>query len=181
MKRRLFVKNLSALLSLPLVAKADQYAPKIGKKVTRGGVEPEPVKEKEVIKDIEPIKYIGDNVMVIRSEGGELKLYLSEISLFNDYEYIDVIDFDDNSGFIQHEPAKYSSSVYISGFIISSNIVNLNDLVNFTVFSSKDHFLEGSGVFISYGFGVDCDQPLLFEGVIEISGEILSTYEGIIP
>lgn len=184
MKRRLFAKNLAALLAIPFVAKADQYAPKVGKKVTRGGVEKddgwEEIKEVDTLKGPlvrDPIDIVSfENVLVLYHKGEQLRLQVHDISLESNVENIEVFSLD-RDDYLTTIPGKVNSTIRISGLLILNNIHNFyHGEAKFTLFldNKKEHYVKGEG-FITE-MSIDSDR--IMEFCIEINGELTATYEG---
>ena len=135
MKRRLFAKNLAALLAIPFVAKTDEYAPKVGKEVTRSGV-----------KEVSEIKFPGNNTLVMTIDGEKLEMLLSEVTLENNRNVSEFMTkWEPNE--LHEVYLNVESHVWISGRVISNTISDWfgKSLANFTVFLEQDHRLEGIG------------------------------------
>ncbi len=178
MKRRLFAKNLAALLAIPFVAKADQYAPKVGKEVTRSGVK-ESQEEIVYSEEVQEVKFPGKNTMLLQIKDKCTKIALSEISMENrrnTHEYRTREEPD-----ILHKVhGCIESEVRICGIIIENNIKDyfFRGGVKFTVFLEQGHSLEGVGFITEMSIENVVGSNSIIEFCIDINGQILGTYEG---
>lgn len=168
MKRRLFTKNLAALLVIPFVAKADEYAP-VGASELQ--------KQKEVVysEEIDPKKqFLGNNIMLLQIKNKYIKILLFEISLEMNRNMDEVRMLNNDIAWVESVSVNLESQVRIIGEIVEGSMPTpCFDRVKFTVFFSEDHYLEGNGLIMEMSIGGG-----IIDFCIDIDNNIMGNYEG---
>ncbi len=176
MERRLFAKNLAALLAIPFVAKADQYVPNTGKKVTRK----DSITTKDYKEEVTKVDFVGKNTMILQMGDKSTKILLSEISLESNKMMIEEFRFEERLDVVIKGNA-ISSSVRFCGRVIENNITNyfngVKNGVKFTIFLEQNHYIEGDGFISEVSIDQSIGSDNISEFCIEIDGGIRTTYE----
>lgn len=169
MKRRLFAKNLAALLAIPFVAKADEYVPKVEEKVVEEII--------EFSEEVRENKFLGNNTMSLFTKDGMAKLLLSEISMNTSRSVSEFLtDWEPDVKYQVY--GAYESKVCFAGKIITSSIKDYFQPVEFTVFLNKDCYLEGKGFITEFSMSHLINDESTIEMEMEIDGKVFGNYEG---